>query len=83
MSTRLRSDATKDFNAAKKAGGMVSTDPVVNIIQSELAAIPTEIQALQPMRSALQKVIDEYVTPAKEAVIEPSKILGLQVSQLL
>jgi len=76
LSTRLRSDATKDFNAAKKAGGMVSTDPVVNIIQSELAAIPTEIQALQPMRSALQKVIDEYVTPAKEAVVEPSKVLG-------
>jgi len=76
LSTRLRGDANKDFNAAKKAGGMVSTDPVVNIIQSELAAIPTEIQALQPMRSALQKVIDEYVTPAKEAVVEPSKILG-------
>jgi hypothetical protein len=76
LSTRLRSDANKDFNAAKRSGGMVSTDPVVNIIQSELAAIPTEIQALQPMRSALQKVIDEYVTPAKEAVVEPSKILG-------
>jgi hypothetical protein len=76
LSTRLRSDANKDFNAAKRAGGMVSTDPVVNIIQSELAAIPTEIQALQPMRSALQKVIDEYVTPAKEAVVQPSKILG-------
>ena len=76
LSSRLRKDANVDFNAAKKAGGMVSTDPVVNIIQSELASIPTEIQALQPMRSALQKVIDEYVTPAKEAIVEPSKILG-------
>lgn len=76
LSTRLRGDARIDFNAAKKAGGMVSTDPVVNIIQSELASIPAEIQALQPMRSALQRVIDEYVTPAKEAIVEPSKILG-------
>jgi prefoldin subunit 5 len=76
LSTRLRGDARVDFNAAKKAGGMVSTDPVVNIIQSELASIPAEIQALQPMRSALQRVIDEYVTPAKEAIVEPSKILG-------
>jgi len=76
LSTRLRGDARVDFNAAKKAGGMVSTDPVVNIIQSELASIPAEIQALQPMRSALQRVIDEYVTPAKEAILEPSKILG-------
>ena len=76
LSTRLRGDARVDFNAAKKAGGMVSTDPVVNIIQNELASIPAEIQALQPMRSALQRVIDEYVTPAKEAILEPSKILG-------
>lgn len=76
LSGRLRSDARVDFNAAKKAGGLVSTDPVVSIIQSELAAIPTEIQALQPMRSALQKIIDEYVTPAKEAIVEPSKVLG-------
>lgn len=76
LSTRLRGDARVDFNAAKKAGGMVSTDPVVNIIQSELASIPAEIQALQPMKSALQRVIDEYVTPAKEAIVEPSKILG-------
>jgi hypothetical protein len=72
----LRSDARVDFNAAKKAGGQVSTDPVVSAIQSELAYIPPEVQALQPMRTALQRIIDEYVTPAKEAVIEPSKVLG-------
>lgn len=76
LSGRLRSDARVDFNAAKKAGGLVSTDPVVSAVQSELAAIPAEVQALQPMRSALQRIIDEYVTPAKEAVIEPSKVLG-------
>lgn len=76
LSSRLRKDANVDFNAAKKAGGLVSTDPVVSAIQKELASIPPEVQALQPMRSALQRIIDEYVTPAKEAVIEPSKVLG-------
>jgi hypothetical protein len=76
LSGRLRSDARVDFNAAKKAGGLVDTNPVVSVIQSELASIPPEVQALQPMRSALQRIIDEYVTPAKEAVIEPSKVLG-------
>lgn len=76
LSGQLRKDANVDFNAAKKAGGLVETNPVVSIIQSELASIPPEIQALQPMRSALQKIIDEYVTPAKEALVEPSKILG-------
>lgn len=76
LSGQLRKDANVDFNAAKKAGGLVETNPIVSIIQSELASIPPEIQALQPMRSALQKIIDEYVTPAKEALVEPSKILG-------
>jgi len=76
LSGRLRSDASKDFNRAKSAGGLVDTNPVVSVIQGELASIPVEVQALQPMRSALQRIIDEYVTPAKEAVIQPSKVLG-------
>jgi len=76
LSGRLRSDASKDFNKAKKAGGLVDTNPVVSVIQGELASIPPEVQALQPMRTALQRIIDEYVTPAKQAVVEPSKVLG-------
>lgn len=76
LSGRLRSDASKDFNNAKKAGGLVDTNPVVSVIQGELANIPPEVQALQPMRTALQRIIDEYVTPAKQAVLEPSKVLG-------
>lgn len=76
LSSRLRNDARVDFNSAKKAGGLVATDPVVSIVQAELASIPSEVAALQPLRSSLQRIIDEYVTPAKEAVITPSKVLG-------
>jgi hypothetical protein len=76
LSNRLRSDAGKDFNAAKKAGGLVDTDPVVRIVQDELSSIPPEALDLAPKRASLQRIIDEYVTPAKEAVVEPSKILG-------
>jgi len=76
LSTRLRNDARVDFNAAKKSGGMVSTDPVVKVIQDTLAVIPPEALDQQTMRSALQRIIDQYVTPAKEAIVEPSKILG-------
>lgn len=76
LSSKLRSDAAKDFNAAKKAGGQVSTDPVVSAIQQELASIPPEVQALAPMRGALQRILDEYVTPAQEAKITPSTVLG-------
>ena len=76
LSSRLRSDAGKDFNAAKKAGGLVDTDPVVRIVQEELSSIPPEALDLSAKRAALQRIIDEYVTPAKESVIEPSKVLG-------
>lgn len=76
LSSRLRSDAGKDFNAAKKAGGLVETDPVVRIVQEELSSIPPEALDLSAKRAALQRIIDEYVTPAKESVIEPSKVLG-------
>jgi hypothetical protein len=76
LSTRLRSDAGKDFNAAKKAGGLVETDPVVRIVQEELSSIPPEALDLSAKRAALQRIIDEYVTPAKESIIEPSKVLG-------
>jgi hypothetical protein len=76
LSSRLRSDAGKDFNAAKKAGGLVDTDPVVRIVQDELSSIPPEALDLAAKRASLQRIIDEYVTPAKEAVVEPSKILG-------
>lgn len=76
LSGRLRSDANKDFNAAKKAGGLVSTDPVVRIVQEELSSIPPEALDLSAKRAALQRIVDEYVTPAKEAIVEPSKVLG-------
>ena len=76
LSSRLRSDARVDFSAAKKAGGLVSTDPVVRIVQQELSAIPPEALDLASKKAALQRIIDEYVIPAKEAVIEPSKVLG-------
>ena len=76
LSGRLRKDANVDFNAAKKAGGLVETDPVVRIVQEELASIPPEALDLSSKRAALQRIIDEYVTPAKEAIVEPSKVLG-------
>jgi hypothetical protein len=76
LSGRLRKDANIDFNAAKKAGGLVDTDPVVRIVQEELSSIPPEALDLSSKKVALQRIIDEYVTPAKEAIVEPSKVLG-------
>ena len=76
LSSKLRSDAAKDFSAAKNAGGLIDTTPVVSVIQSKLGEIPTEVKALDPVRNALQKIIDEYAIPATPSVTTPSAILG-------
>jgi hypothetical protein len=76
LTSQLRSQASKDFGAAKASGGKIDTTPVVSIVSEQLASIPPEVSALAPVRNALQKIIDEYSIPAQEAVITPSTILG-------
>lgn len=76
LTSQLRSQASKDFGAAKASGGKIDTTPVVSIVSEQLANIPPEIAALAPVRTALQKIIDEYSIPAQEAKITPSTILG-------
>lgn len=76
LSTTLRKDAMADFGAAKKSGGMVSTEPVVAVIKQALADIPPETPHLQSLQTSLQNVLKEYVTPATEAKVTPSTILG-------
>jgi hypothetical protein len=55
---------------------LIDTTPVVDAITSKLGEIPPEVKALDPVKNAMQRIIDEYVTPAKQAVLEPSKVLG-------
>lgn len=76
LTGQLRSQASKDFGAAKSSGGKIDTTPVVSIVSEQLASIPPEIAALAPVRNALQKIIEEYSIPAKAEVITPSTILG-------
>lgn len=76
LTGQLRSQASKDFGAAKSSGGKIDTTPVVSIVSEQLANIPPEIAALAPVRNALQKIIDEYSIPAQAEVITPSTILG-------
>jgi len=76
LTGQLRSQAAKDFGAAKSSGGKIDTTPVVSIVSEQLASIPPEIAALAPVRNALQKIIDEYSIPAQEAKVTPSTILG-------
>ena len=76
LSSKLRSDAKTDFNAAKKAGGLVDTTPVVDVIKSKLAEIPPEDMKYDSVKNAMQRIIDEYVIPETPTQTIPSTILG-------
>lgn len=60
LSSTLRSDAAKDFNAAKKAGGSVDASPVLQSAQTRLAGIPPETPGYEGMRSALTRIVEQY-----------------------
>jgi hypothetical protein len=76
LSTRLRSDANKDFKAAKGAGGLVDTQPVLDVVQTRLQAIPPETPGFEGLRSALGRISDEFTIPEIPASVTPSTILG-------
>lgn len=60
LSSKLRSDASKDFNAAKTAGGEVNVNSVLNSAQSKLSGIPPEAPGMENVRASLQRIINEY-----------------------
>ena len=76
LSSKLRSDARTDFSAAKKAGGLIDTTPVVDAIKSKLGEIPPELKGQDPVKNAMQRIIDEYVIPEVPSQTIPSTILG-------
>jgi hypothetical protein len=75
LSRKLTSNARVDFNAAKKAGGMVDTKPVVEAVRTYIDKIPPETPGLDGLKSKLSEILDVYVTPAKPATSAPSSIV--------
>lgn len=76
LTSKLRSDAKTDFNAAKNAGGMIDTTPVVDAITSKLGEINPENATFDTVKNAMQRIINEYATPAVPAQNIPSTILN-------
>jgi hypothetical protein len=76
LTSKLRSDARTDFNAAKKAGGLIDTTSVVDAIKSKLGEIPPELKGQDSVKNAMQRIIDEYVIPEVPSQTIPSTILG-------
>lgn len=60
LTSKLRSDASKDFSAAKSAGGMIDTGKLVSSVDTILQELPAETPSLAGLRNNLQKIIDEY-----------------------
>jgi hypothetical protein len=76
LASKLRRDANVDFKDAKVAGGIIDPSPVLKAVQEKLSSIPPETPGFAGIESAINKIKDEYFIPEKQAVIEPSAILG-------
>jgi len=81
LTSKLKSDAKVDFNAAKSAGGMIDTSKLVSSVDSVLQTIPTEAPSLAGLRNNLQKIVDEYSTVdpvTGQVTVQPISIDRLQ-----
>lgn len=76
LSTKLRSDANKDFGAAKRAGGQIDTQPVLDVVQQRIQSIPPETPGFEGLRTALGRIADEFTIPEVPTSVTPSTILG-------
>jgi hypothetical protein len=76
LSSKLRSDAARDFGAAKRAGGLIDTAPVVESARRSLSAIAPEEPGFATLKQSLDRIIEEYAIPAQPAKTTPSTILG-------
>jgi len=76
LSGKLRSDAKKDFNAAKGAGGQVDTTPIVDRVRAQLASLVPEDPTSGSLRQSLENIIAQYVDPGAPASVTPSAIVG-------
>lgn len=76
LSSKLRLDAKRDFNAAKSAGGLIDTAPVVESARRGLSAIAPEEPGFASLKQSLDRIIEEYAIPAQPAKTTPSTVLG-------
>ena len=76
LASKLRSDAAQDFNAAKKAGGLIDTTPVITSVQEALAGIPKETPGFAGLKENMDKILKEFAIPEVPATATPSLILN-------
>jgi len=76
LSSKLKTDSARDFAAARSAKGTVDTTPVLTAIDDWAARIPPETPGFEAIKTAIARIKDEYLIPAKPATVTPSTVLG-------
>lgn len=77
LASNLKRQASSDFTAAEKAGGMVDTGPVIDrLTQLKNTLRPDLNPADATFASKIQTVLDSLVKPEVPEVRQPSMILG-------
>lgn len=76
LSGKLRSDAKRDFGAVKGATGQIDTAPVVAKAKELLSGIAPEEPGFASLKQSLERIVNEYETPATSAATTPSTVLG-------
>lgn len=76
LSSKLRSDASKDFRSAAASGGKVNTAPILGVVDKQLSQIPAEAPGFEALKASLAKIRDQYTIPGTPAKVEQSTILG-------
>lgn len=76
LSGQLKSQAKRDFAAAKNAGGLVDTTPVLQMVDQQLAQLGPETPQNSSFIAALRKIREEFVEPGQPAQTVQSTVLG-------
>ena len=76
LSGQLKSQAQRDFSAAKNAGGLVDTTPVLQMVDRQLADLGPETPQNAAFITALRKIREQFVEPGQPAQVTQSTIVG-------
>lgn len=75
LSSKLRSDASKDFGAASRSTGLIDTQPVISAVQKHINEISPEVPGFSSIQASMAKILDEFAIPEKPATSTPSLIV--------
>lgn len=76
LSSKLQSDAKKDFGKAAQSKGMIDTQPVITSVQDALSSIPKETPGFAGLQENLNKILKEFAIPEVPATSTPSLIVN-------